>query len=230
MLYGKLPESVERCKARLFKALKGKGLPDEHMADVLVDTFLQTEEHVFAKDLQSLLKNKKMSLPLSVIEQALELLTEYGFAIELQFEGDENKRYEHLHMNHHHDHFVCMKCKKVIEFRDEKLESIQDSLIFQKGCKPLFHKLEVYGICEECNYSQKRPIPITFAKQESLVRFVKIEAKQNLKKRFAELGFIEGEQIRIVKNSHFGPLILEVRGSRLAIGRGQAQHILVREK
>lgn len=230
MLYGKLPVSVESCKQRLFKALKNKGLADEQVAHALVDTFLGTEEHVSPHDLQELLKRQKISVEAATVERALDLLVEYGFAIELQFEGDPNKRYEHLHPNHHHDHFICMKCKKVIEFRDPKLEAVQDSLIFQKGCKALYHKMEVYGICDECNYEKRRPIPITYAKQDATVIFVRIEAKQNLKKRFAELGFSEGEKIRIIKNSHFGPLILEVRGSRLAIGRGQAHHILVDEK
>jgi len=51
---------------------------------------------------------------------------------------------------------------------------------------------------------------------------------------FSEYGFarelqFEGEEIHVVKNSNFGSIVLEVKGSRFAVGRGQAQKILVYE-
>jgi len=225
-----LPVSIEECKSKLYEILKTEGVTDRKAVAALVDTFLQTEEHVSAADLSLQLNEDGIKIDTQSVGLALTLLAEYGFAIELKFEGETAKRYEHLHPNQHHDHFICIKCKKVLELRDRKLETVQESLIFQKGCKPLFHKLEVYGICDECGFVEKRPIPITYAKEDTTVTLSKIEAKQTMKKRLTELGFIENEKIQIIKNSHFGPLILEVRGSRLAIGRGQAQYIYVYEK
>jgi len=42
----------------------------------------------------------------------------------------------------------------------------------------------------------------------------------------ADLGIHEGEKIRVVKND-IGPLILDVKGTRVAIGRGLAKKIEV---
>lgn len=42
----------------------------------------------------------------------------------------------------------------------------------------------------------------------------------------ADLGIHEGEKIRIVKND-IGPVIVEVKGTRVAIGRGLAEKIEV---
>ena len=229
MLYGKLPVSIDQCKEKLTEALRERGVHEPRAGAMIVDTFLRTEEHVSSEDLKALLEKEGIALEQDIVGQALRLLSDYGFAIEMQFEGENTKRYEHLHPQQHHDHFICMKCKKVVEFSDEKLEDIQNSLIFRKGCKPLFHKLEVYGICDECGYAEKRSIPITYAKEGSHVRVHKVDGPPGIKKRLIELGFIENEQVHIVKNSHFGPLILEVKGSRFAVGRGQAQRILVFE-
>jgi len=43
----------------------------------------------------------------------------------------------------------------------------------------------------------------------------------------ADLGIHEGEKVRVVKND-YGPIILEVKNTRVAIGRGLAQKILVK--
>ncbi|HLR22060.1 MAG TPA: FeoA family protein [Tissierellaceae bacterium] len=46
------------------------------------------------------------------------------------------------------------------------------------------------------------------------------------KKRLYELGLNKGTQIEILKND-FGPIILNVSGFKLAIGRGLASQVLV---
>jgi len=60
------------------------------------------------------------------------------------------------------------------------------------------------------------------------VRIVSLRGGQSLRKRFADRGFLPGESVRIVQNHRFGgPMLLEIRGTRFAIGRGEAQKIMV---
>lgn len=48
-------------------------------------------------------------------------------------------------------------------------------------------------------------------------------------KRLEDMGLTPGTRITIVKSAPFhGPIEIHVRGSRLAIGRGMAERILVR--
>lgn len=50
-------------------------------------------------------------------------------------------------------------------------------------------------------------------------------------KRLMDLGLTPGTQITVVKSCPFhGPIELLVRGSRLAIGRGMAERVLVEAK
>jgi Fe2+ transport system protein FeoA len=52
-----------------------------------------------------------------------------------------------------------------------------------------------------------------------------------LKKRLEDMGLTPGTRIAVVKSAPFrGPLEVYVRGSRLAIGRGMAERILVEVK
>lgn len=46
-------------------------------------------------------------------------------------------------------------------------------------------------------------------------------------KRLVSLGFTPGVSISVVRNNRSGPLIVTVRGSQVALGRGEAKKIIV---
>jgi len=47
----------------------------------------------------------------------------------------------------HHDHFVCLRCGRVEEFRDETIEERQRELAHQYGFEIVDHTLALYGYC-----------------------------------------------------------------------------------
>ncbi|MCA9913585.1 MAG: ferrous iron transport protein A [Anaerolineae bacterium] len=70
--------------------------------------------------------------------------------------------------------------------------------------------------------------PLTFANRGEWVQLAEIHAGDKLRKRLADLGLHVGMQVRVVQDDHAGPVILAVKNdSRLAVGRGMAQKILV---
>lgn len=66
----------------------------------------------------------------------------------------------------------------------------------------------------------------TIANGES-VRIQRIESGHTLLSRLAALGFTPGAQLQVVQNRGRGPLIVSVRGARVALGRGEATKIMV---
>ena len=53
------------------------------------------------------------------------------------------------------------------------------------------------------------------------------EGGRAVSNRLTSLGFTPGAEINVVQNYGRGPLIVKVRGSRVALGRGEAQKIIV---
>ena len=45
--------------------------------------------------------------------------------------------------------------------------------------------------------------------------------------RLASLGFTPGARLKVIQNYGRGPIIVLVRDTRIALGRGEASHILV---
>ncbi len=49
-----------------------------------------------------------------------------------------------------------------------------------------------------------------------------------MQRRLAQLGFLPGNRVRIIRSAPFrGPLLLEVEGREIVLGRGIAAHIIV---
>jgi len=49
-----------------------------------------------------------------------------------------------------------------------------------------------------------------------------------MQRRLAQLGFLPGNKVRVIRSAPFhGPLLLEVEGREIVLGRGVCQHIIV---
>ena len=57
-----------------------------------------------------------------------------------------------------------------------------------------------------------------------------VRAGWGLQRRLGDMGIIPGTQLRVVRGGQPGQIVLEVRGSRLALGHGVANKILVKQE
>lgn len=59
------------------------------------------------------------------------------------------------------------------------------------------------------------------------VRLVGVEAGRGLSAHLAAMGLVPGAEVLMVRNEGAGPALVEVKGTRLALGRGMAAKIRV---
>jgi len=71
-------------------------------------------------------------------------------------------------------------------------------------------------------------IPLSEAAQGERVRVVGIDAGIGLVSRLSAMGLVPGVWVVVVSNRGAGPAVVEVKGTRLALGRGVAAKILVK--
>ncbi len=71
-------------------------------------------------------------------------------------------------------------------------------------------------------------IPLIYLPDYSTAVIVDIKGGRGFVRRLYEMGLTPGTRIRILKSSGPGPLLIEVRGSRIALGRGIGMKIFVR--
>jgi ferrous iron transport protein A len=71
-------------------------------------------------------------------------------------------------------------------------------------------------------------IPLTSVDNGHWVRVVDFRGGRGMEARLAQLGFLPGNKIRIIRSAPFhGPLLIDVEGREIVLGRGIAHHILV---
>ena len=68
-------------------------------------------------------------------------------------------------------------------------------------------------------------IPLTAAKAGETVTIKKITGRDELRRHLAELGFVVDDDVTVV-NEMAGNLIVQVKGSRVAVNREMANRIL----
>ena len=61
------------------------------------------------------------------------------------------------------------------------------------------------------------------------VKFVNADAGQGLNSRLASMGLVPNVEIKVMNNSHPGPFVINVKNTRIALGRGMASKIRVIE-
>ena len=70
-------------------------------------------------------------------------------------------------------------------------------------------------------------MPLAMARPGELVTVIGVRAGWGLQKRLADMGLTPGVQIRVISSGGPGPVLIDLRGARVALGRGVAQKVMV---
>ena len=132
--------------------IQAAGLRRTSQRDLILETFLSTEEHLTSEDLYWLVHKQDPETGQTTVYRTLKLLTEAGLAREVRF-GDNKTYYEHHYNHEHHDHMICTECGKVIEFFSPDIEALQDPMADNFGFRPSHHSLRLWGVCADCQRS-----------------------------------------------------------------------------
>lgn len=70
-------------------------------------------------------------------------------------------------------------------------------------------------------------MPLSMTSSGDRVTLVSVRAGWGLQRRLADLGLTPGVEIRVISSGRPGQVLLDVRGSRLALGHGVSGKIMV---
>lgn len=73
-------------------------------------------------------------------------------------------------------------------------------------------------------------MPLAIARPGEEVTIVDIRAGRGLTRRLADMGLTPETTIRVINSQMPGPILIDLRGSRLVLGYGVAQKVMVERK
>ncbi len=140
---------AKQASEQLTEYLSEQGLKSTRQRDDILKAFVSAGRHVSAEELYLLVKKTNPHLGYATVYRTLKLLAEAGLAEERHFE-DGYTRYEYRASDSHHDHLICTRCGRILEFENESIETLQHEVAKKNRFLVQSHKLELYGICHDC--------------------------------------------------------------------------------
>lgn len=131
-------------RQRFTAYLVDNGLRLTRQREVIAEAFFQADGHPDIDQLHAKVRETDRRIGQATVYRTLKLLVDSGLANRSRF-GGETTRYE-AHEDHH-DHLICQRCGKIIEFRVDMIERLQDWVAQMHGFEVLDHRLEIYGQC-----------------------------------------------------------------------------------
>ena len=135
--------------------LKDRGLKVTRQRLVVLEAIAsRPDEHLTAEEIFALVKVDSPDIGLATVYRTIQLLNELHLIDRINFD-DGFVRYEMgtvsgCEQKHHHHHLICMKCGKVISFRDDLLEELEERITATTGFFIVDHEVKLYGFCKEC--------------------------------------------------------------------------------
>jgi Fur family ferric uptake transcriptional regulator len=122
-------------------ARKGMRMTDQRR--VIAQVIEAASDHPDVEELYKRASKVDARISLSTVYRTLNLFEEAGLVTKHDFK-DGRARFEPI-PDEHHDHLIDIKTGKVIEFRNEEIEAIQEVIAKRLGYRLVDHRLELYA-------------------------------------------------------------------------------------
>ena len=137
---------ADKIRQRFYSYLDKKGLKNTSQRKLMLDIVLEEKDHFNIDGIYQQVSKKMPNLGYATVYRTMKLFKEAGIVTSRNFDSNETQ-FEIHDEEDHHDHLICTKCGKIIEFYDPMIEKIQEDIAQKFGMELKSHKMELYGIC-----------------------------------------------------------------------------------
>jgi Fur family ferric uptake transcriptional regulator len=134
--------------------LRTRGLKLTVQRQAVLDRALTMRKHFSAEELFDGLKGTR-GISKATVYRTIALLVEADLLDEHDFERG-HKLYERASPRAHHDHLICVKCSRIIEFHDAEIERRQEAVAIAHDFEVVSHTHQLFGTCARCQPSPRR--------------------------------------------------------------------------
>lgn len=135
---------------KLKNALRESGYLLTHQRELIVDHLLSVDSHFDIEEFYEGIRKKKIPVSRATIYRTVACLEKIGLVRKTNF--DEAHAHFELIFDEeiHHEHLICRKCGRVIEFSYAHLEKHIQEITRSHDFQISSHSLQIFGICAIC--------------------------------------------------------------------------------
>jgi len=149
MMAPKQPPAAKMAKtatreSRLERLCTERGMRMTGQRRVIAQVLSEADDHPDVEEVHRRASARDARISLSTVYRTVRLLEGAGILERHEF-GDGRARYEQAGHGHH-DHLINVTTGEVIEFSDEQIERLQESVARELGFRLIGHRLELFGM------------------------------------------------------------------------------------
>jgi Fur family ferric uptake transcriptional regulator len=144
------PRAGEECRdgSRIIRGLRRNGLKVTRQRRILARVF-EEMDHVTVDELYDEVSRRDPGVGRITVYRFLKALCGAGMARERHFD-DGFSRFDNVVAKEHHDHLICERCGRIVEFSCDRIEALQEEISRSRGFVIHGHRLEIRGLCRDC--------------------------------------------------------------------------------
>lgn len=146
---GASASSYDEVRERFRAYLATQNLRMTKQREELLSSVFHAPRHFEAEDLIRTLRDRSGRVSRATVYRTLSLLEECGVLRKSLF-GHNRHFYESVVGRHHHDHLVCIRCGRIQEFEEARIETLQEDVCRKYGFEMVDHVHEIFGACGDC--------------------------------------------------------------------------------
>ena len=114
----------------------------------IVKILAKSEGHLRVENIHVQVKKDFPTMSLATVYKNIIFIKSFGEVLELGF-PDGSNRYDGNRPTPH-PHVICIECKKIVDPDLDSLDEIKREVALETNFKILNHRLDVFGICNNC--------------------------------------------------------------------------------
>jgi Fur family ferric uptake transcriptional regulator len=127
----------------LIQVLKKEGLRYTLQRQAVWDEIRQKTEHRDVEDIYQQLRKNNINVSRATLYRTIDVLVKNKMVRKMDV-GEGKSLYEPRLDDDHHDHMICVDTGKIIEFYDEELETLQETIAKKHGYKIVRHVHQLF--------------------------------------------------------------------------------------
>ncbi len=151
-----LSYNLEEELSDAIELLRDKSIRITPQRRAILSFLIETDSHPTVDEIyQNLSQDEELGISLATVYNNLNVLVDVGLVNQMKF-SDVTSRYDYR--GHSHRHIICTNCGKIGDFHYDELSRLEEAAQKQTGYQVQFNKLDVYGLCPECQKLKEEAI------------------------------------------------------------------------
>ncbi len=144
---GALGQDVKARMSEFARRCKQSGLATTHQRTVIYRVLVESRDHPSPELVYERVAREIPEISRATVYKNIHTFIEAGMLREVSELHQTNRLDANLERHHH---LICTRCRKVVDFQDDQLDSIRASKTEPDGFQVTEYRVEARGLCPAC--------------------------------------------------------------------------------